>query len=93
MEQPFQCPLACVSCVMCDSHMMEVMSSGTSSEEENEEHNVGNVSLEVVEQDWSGLLINLFLEDCELARIAVSCHLAWDLLCQEMHDAWKLFNC
>ena len=30
--------------------MMEVMSSGTSSDEENKEHNVGNVSLEVVGQ-------------------------------------------
>ena len=29
---------------MCELRMMEVMSSGTSSDEENEEHNVENVS-------------------------------------------------
>ena len=55
--------------------------------EEQEEHNVGNLSLEVVGQGWSSWLINLFLEDWELARIAVSCHLALDF-CQEMHHVW-----
>ena len=32
--------------------------------------------------------ISLFLEDWELARVALSCHLALDMLCQEMHQAW-----
>ena len=30
---------------------------------------------------------SLFLEDWELARVALSCHMALDLLCQEMRDA------
>ena len=38
------------------------------------------------------LLIGCFLEDWELERVAVSCHLAVDLLCQEMQDARKLFD-
>ena len=29
-----------------------------------------------------------FLEDWELARVAVSCHDGLYLLCQEMQDAW-----
>ena len=49
---------------------MEAMSSGTSSDEENGELHVGNLSLEVVEQGWSGMLIDGFLEDWELARVA-----------------------
>ena len=61
--------------------------------EEYGEHNVGNVSLEVVKQGWSGWLVHLFLEDWELARVAVSCHLAFDLLCQEMQVAWQLWYC
>ena len=40
--------LACVSCAMCELRMTEVMSSGTPSYEEYEEHNFGNLSLEVV---------------------------------------------
>ena len=56
--------------------------------EEYEEHNVWNLSLEVLGQGWSGWLTNRFLEDWELAWVAVSCHLALDLVCQEMQDAW-----
>ena len=37
-----------------------------------------NLSVEVVGQGWSGWLVHLFLEDRELARVAVSCRLALD---------------
>ena len=57
-------------------------------EDECEEHKVENLSLEVVGQGWSGWSVHLFLEDWELAWVAVSCHLALDLLCHEMQDAW-----
>ena len=57
-----------------------VMSSGTSSDEEYEEHNVKNFSLEVVGQGWSGGLVHLFLEDWVRAWVALSCHWASDLL-------------
>ena len=52
----FNCLLACASSFMCELRMMEVLSSGTSSDEENEEHTVGTFSLEVVEQGWTGSL-------------------------------------
>ena len=29
-----------------------------------------------------------FLKDWELVRVALSCHMALDILCQEMHEAW-----
>ena len=31
--------------------------------------------------------VSLFLEDLELARVAFSCHMALDVLCQEMLEA------
>ena len=34
----------------------------------------------------------LFLEDWELARVALSCHLALNILCQEMQEAWLLWH-
>ena len=37
--------------------------------------------------------ISPFLEDWELARAALSCHMALDLLCWEMHEAWWLGCC
>ena len=56
--------------------------------EECEKHNVWNLSLEVVGQGWSGWLIHFFSKIGSLREVAVSCHLALDFLCQDMHDAW-----
>ena len=61
-------------------------SEGTSSSEMYE-HNVESLALEVIGQNWSGEMVSLFLEDWELARVALSCHLAPDLLCQEMQES------
>ena len=33
--------------------------------------------------------ICLFLKDWELGKVALSCHMALDKLCQEMHEAWQ----
>ena len=43
-------------------------------------------AIEVTGQDWSSDVVTLFLEDWELGRVALSCHMARDLLCQEMRD-------
>ena len=76
-----------VSCAMCGLHMTGEMCSDTSSDEEYVARNVETLSPEVVEH---GGLVHLFLEDWELARVALSCHLASDLLCQEFQEAWLL---
>ena len=52
------------------------------------ERNVESLALNVVERDWSGEHISFFLKDFILARVALSCHNALDLLCQETHEAW-----
>ena len=51
-------------------------------------HNVGNLAIEVVGQHWTSELISLFLEDWDVGRVALSCHLS-DLLCQEMRAVCK----
>ena len=61
-------------------------SEGTSSSEQCE-HNVESLALNVMEPDQSGEKISLFLEDWELASVALSCHIALDMLCQEMREA------
>ena len=35
----------------------------------------------------AGVTVSLVLEDWELARVALSCHMALDSLCQVMHEA------
>ena len=48
--------------------------------------NVDCRALEVIGQDWSSEVVPLFL-DWDVARVALICHLALDLLCQEMQEA------
>ena len=83
--------------IMCQQSMLEVMSSDDEddsfSSDEEGEHNVLKLFLEVVEQSRSGMLVESFLGDGELARTALSCHLSMDLLCQEMSDAWWSEDC
>ena len=62
-------------------------SEGTSSSQLCE-HNVESPALHIIGQNWSGEKISLFLEDWELARVALSCHIALDILCPEMHEDW-----
>ena len=48
------------------------------------ENNVGNDALCVIGLHGSGDKISLFLQDWAVA--ALSCHIALDLLCQELHE-------
>ena len=51
------------------------------------EHHVESLALEVIGQNWSGEMVALFLEDWQVARVALSCHVARDLLCQEIQES------
>ena len=50
------------------------------------EHNNECRAIEVIGQVGSSEVVALFLEDWELGRVALSCHMTMDLLCQEMRD-------
>ena len=54
------------------------------------EGNVCNDALHVIGLYGPGDKISLFLQDWELAKVACSCHMALDMLGQEMHEAWQL---
>ena len=47
-----------------------------------------NDALHVTGLHGSSGKISLFLQDWEQAKVALSCHMALDMLCQEMHEAW-----
>ena len=50
------------------------------------ENSVCNCALHVIGLYESGDKVSFFLEDLELARVALSCHIALDMLCQEMQE-------
>ena len=47
---------------------------------------LAHLLMERTRSTLSGIFLSV--EDWKVARVAVSCHLALDLLCQEMQDAW-----
>ena len=63
--------------------------SDIASSKEHYQHSVENLAIDVVGQNWSSEVISLFLEDWEVGRAALSCHLSIDLWCQEMRDVCK----
>ena len=61
--------------------------SGSSvSSSSSSENNVGNDVLFVIGLHGSRDTVALFLLDWEVAKVALSCHIALDMLCQEMHE-------
>ena len=52
------------------------------------EGNVCNDALHVIGLSGPGDKISLFLQDWALAKMALSCHMALNMLCQEVHEAW-----
>ena len=50
------------------------------------ENNVGSGALFVIGRHGSGDAIAHFLQDWEVAKVALSCHVALDMLCQELHE-------
>ena len=77
------------ACALVGLHMMAEedlwrMDSGSScSSSSSSENNVGNGALLVIGPHGSGDAIALFLQDWEVVEVALSCHIALDMLCQE----------
>ena len=65
-------------------------SEGGAWSEPSREGNVCNDALHVVGLRGPGDKISLFLQDWELAKVAPCCHMALDMLCQEMREAWLM---
>ena len=51
------------------------------------EHKNDCQAIEVIGQDWLSEVVAIFLEDWELWRVALSCHITMDFLCQETREA------
>ena len=79
--------LFCLASLQKHRCSLSVTSCETYCDDEENGHNNECRAIEVIGQDWSGEVVSLFFEDWELGRVALSCHMAVDLFCQEMRDA------
>ena len=63
--------------------------STASSSEESSTHNMWNPMMELPLHVQIGGILELFVEEIDLARIALSCHFARDVLCdkESVHDS------
>ena len=69
----------------------EAWSEDTSvSSSDSRESNVCNEAPLCIGLYGPGDKISLFLQDWELAKLALSCHMGLNMLCQRMREAWKL---
>ena len=70
--------------------VLELKDESEASEDEqadsSSENNVGNPALFVIGLHGSGDAIAHFLQDWEVAKVALSCHKAQDMLCQELYE-------
>ena len=58
------------------------------SEDESVSSTVSRKALHVIGLYRPGDKISLCLQDWELAKVALRCHMALDMLCLEMNEAW-----
>ena len=58
------------------------------SSSDSREGNVSNDALHVIWLCGPGDKISLFLQDWELAKVVLSCHMALDMQCQELNGPW-----
>ena len=80
--------MGCPKSPMCESEGELWSEDESMSSSASREGNVCNEALHVMVLYGPGDKISLCLQDWELAKVALSCHMALDMLCQEMHEVW-----
>ena len=79
-------------CALSGLHMMAEENSWRSecgpsvSSSSSSDNNVGNDAMFVIGLHGSGDTVAQFLQHWEVTKVALSCHIALDMLCQEMHE-------
>ena len=66
-----------------DGFLVPESKGGSEASDDVQADNVSNEALYVIELHGAGDKISLFLQDWEAAQVALSCHVALDMLCQE----------
>ena len=69
-----------------DGFRVPELKGGSEASDGDQADNVSNEALFVIGLHGSGDKISLCLQDLETAKVAFSCHMALDMLCQEMYE-------
>ena len=69
-----------------DGFRVPELKGGSGASDGDQADNVSNEALYVIGLHGSGDKISLFLQDWEMAKVVRSCHMALDMLCQEMYE-------
>ena len=69
-----------------DGFLVPELKGGSEASDDDQADNVSNEALYVIGLHGSGDKISRFLQDCEVAKVALSCHIALDMLCQELYE-------
>ena len=69
-----------------DGFLVPELKGGSQASDDDQADNVSNEALCVIGLHGSGDKIFRLLQDWEVARVALSCHIALDMLCQELHE-------
>ena len=80
--------VGCPKSPMWESQGEALSEDETASSSGTREGNVYNDALHVSRLYWLGDKISLSLQDWELAKVAWSCHMALDMLCQGLKGRW-----
>ena len=62
------------------------LKDGSEASEDDQTDNVSNEALHVIGLHGSGDKVSRYLQDWEVARVALSCHVALDMPCQELYE-------
>ena len=62
------------------------LKGGSEVSEDDQADNVSNEALYIIGGHGSGDKISRYLQDWEVAQVALSCHTAFDMLCQELYE-------
>ena len=69
-----------------DGFLVPELKGGSETSEDDQADNVSNEALNVIGLHGSGEKISRYLQDWEVAKVALSCHKAMDMLCQELYE-------
>ena len=69
-----------------DGFLIPELKGGSVASEDDQADNVSNEALNVIGLRGSGDKVSRFVQDWEVAQVALSCHIALDMLCQELYE-------
>ena len=69
-----------------DGFRVPELRGGSEASDGDQADNLSNEALYVIGLHGSGDKISLSLQDWEMTKVALSCHMALDMLCQEMYE-------